>query len=141
MAKVVNNIVKMDWEKEGWLQTKASRGNQGTFIMASKEYENEDGKTIPVIFNSETAFIWGNDIGSDEEDIWDVSELRSWLKGAYDSAFPESYDEYFPIIPSGSLEAIDSVLEQFGLTAHKADIEARLKDLLPYNEEIELTGM
>ena len=139
MAKVINDVVKLDWEKSGWLQSKASKQNpKGVFIMASQEYENDNGETIPVIFNANTAFIWGDDIGTDDEDIWSVEDLRDWLKTEFNASYPDSYDQYLPIIQSGSLEANTEVLEKYGLMKYKDDIEARLKDLLPYGEETDI---
>ena len=44
MAGIVeNNVVKMEWSKDGWLQTSAKKGKP-TFILASKDYTNADGE-------------------------------------------------------------------------------------------------
>ena len=139
MAKVLNDVVKMDWEKSGWLQTKPTKVNpKGCFMLASKDYENENGDTIWVFFNSDTAFLWGTDLGTDDEDLWTASDLKNWLKEEYSSAFPNTYEEYLPIIESGTLDVDESVLERYGITAHKDDIVARMKDVLPYSEETTL---
>ena len=44
MAKVENDVVKMDWEKSEWLGTK-----KGIFILAGKTYEGSKG-AISVLF-------------------------------------------------------------------------------------------
>ena len=127
MALVVNNIVKMDWQKENWLETKSKGGKSGMFIMASQDYENEDGQTVAVIFTAHTAFLWG-----DEEGLWTSSEVRDWCKKNVDGSFPTAYDEYIPVVPYGSNEANDEVLAKYGLSAYKEDIENRRIDLIPY---------
>ena len=141
MAQVINDVVKMDWEKDGWLQTKGKGGKPGTFIIASKEYTNSDGEPVLVLFNSTTAFIWGDNVGTDNEDRWEFSEIKSWLKTNFDSYFPASYDEYYPLIEIGSVVANPAALERYKLTEYKDDIESRLKDLLPYGEEKEVEGL
>jgi hypothetical protein len=37
---VVNNIVKMEWSKKGWLQTSSRGGRKPVFILASQDYLN-----------------------------------------------------------------------------------------------------
>ena len=138
MATVVNDIVKLEWDKDGWLQTKSSKSKQGAFIMATKEYQNSDGVTIPVFFNTITAFIWTDDPDGDIDDIWSMSELKDWVKTEYSFSFPYNYDQYVPIIASGTTSCDEAVLEKYGLTEYKSDIEARLMDLIPYAEETEI---
>ena len=136
MAKVVNDIVKLDWEKSGWLQTKATAVNpNGCFLFATKIYKNSEGTEIPVYFTSSTAFLWVFDYDTDEEEICELPEFKDWVKGNFDYSFPTEYAEYVPIIEEGLLKAKPEILERFGLTEYKEDIEARLKDLLAYGEE------
>lgn len=141
MALVENNIVKMEWEKSGWLATKAKAGKNGAFIFASKNYESssDDYDTITVFFNADTAWIWASDAQTDEEDLWDETDLKSWVKTNYDGSFPYMYDEYIPVIVSGGTSCELSILERYGLTEYKDDIEARLRDLVPFGEEKILT--
>ena len=134
MALVINDIVKMEWEKSGWLQTKATKNKPAVFILASKAYETADGKTVYVYFNANTAFLWGDD----EDGLWDAADLKDWLKTEYDYSFPEQYDSYIIVIPNGSDVCDESVLERYGLTEYKEDIEKRLKDVRPYGEEEEV---
>ena len=139
MAIVENNIVKMEWEKSGWLQTKASGSNaNGTFIFASKDYESTVKGTVTVFFNADMAFLWASDAHTDEEDMWNASELKDWCKKNIDGSFPDMYDECVEVISSGESECIAEILEEYGITQHKADIEARMQDVRPFGEEREV---
>lgn len=139
MAIVENNIVKMEWDKAGWLQTKASGMNKnGTFIFGSKDYESTVKGTVTVFFNADMAFLWASEAHTDEEDMWNASELKDWCKQNLDGAFPDMYDECVVVINSGDDECIDEVLEEYGIAEHKADIEARLQDVRPFGEEKEV---
>lgn len=135
MALVVNNIVKMEWEKSGWLATKGKNGSQGAFIFASKDYASERGVDITVFFTSDTAFIWASDAHTAEEDIWSGADLKDWCKSNLDGSFPHQYDEYVAVIDSGEATANDDILQEYGLTKYKDDIEARMRDISPYGEE------
>lgn len=139
MAIVVNNIVKLEWEKSGWLQAKGSAVNpDGTFIFASKDYESTVKGTVTVFFNANSAFLWVSDAHTDEEDMWNASELKNWCKKNIDGSFPMMYDECVEIIQSGEDECVDAILEEYGIVEHKADIEARQRDLRPFGEEFDL---
>lgn len=130
MALVVNNIVKMEWQTENWLATKAKGGKPGMFIMAAQPYTNKDGETVAVIFTAHTAFLWG-----DDEGLWTADEVRDWCKKNVDGSFPTAYDEYIAIIPYGSNEADDAILEKYGLSEYKEDIENRRIDLIPFGAD------
>lgn len=133
MALVSNSIVKMDWEKSGWLQTKASSKGSAKFIFASKEYfSNKLNAKIAVFFRSDCAWIWA-DAGTD--DTWSVAELKDWAKTNVDGSFPHMYSEFIPVIESGDVDCEMAVLERFGLVEYKDDIEARLRDIKPYGFE------
>ena len=138
MAIVENNVVKMEWEKSGWLQTKASGHLSSAFIFASKEYASPVKGTVTVFFNADVAFLWVSDAHSDSEDMWNASELKEWCKTEMDGSFPEMHAEYVELISSGEDTCIDAILEEYGLTEHKADIEARLQDVRPFGEEYEI---
>lgn len=135
MAIVENNIVKMEWEKSGWLATKGRGGSQGAFIFASKDYQSARGCTISVFFTSDTAFIWANDAHTADEDIWNSADLKDWCKSNLDGSFPHQYDEYVAVIDSGEMTANDEILEEYGLMEFKADIEARMRDIAPFGDE------
>ena len=127
MAIVENNIVRMDWEKSEWLETKG-----GTFIFAGKTYAGERGD-VSVLFNSDTGFIWVGDYNTDAEDIWSASDVRSWFKKEKPSDFPYAYEEMIPVIDVDGIK--DDVLEHFGLAEFRDDIIARFNDIKPYGEE------
>jgi len=80
MALVINNVVKMEWNKDLWLQTSSRGGSPSIFIMAAHKYVNKDGKTISVIFVPDTAFLFVDDAGTENEDIWTAEDLRATLK-------------------------------------------------------------
>lgn len=135
MALVINNVVKMEWNKDLWLQTSSRGGSPSIFIMAAHKYVNKDGKTISVIFVPDTAFLFADDAGTENEDIWTAEDLRATLKSDFGGVFPYSYDQYIPII--GADADTDAVLERYGLSEYKEDIEKRLDDISPYGEEKE----
>ena len=135
MSPVINNIVKMEWDKELWLQTSSRGKSPAVFIMAAHKYVNKDGKTISVIFVPGTAFMFIDGAGTENEDIWTAEDLRATLKAGFGGGFPQSYDQYVPII--GVATDTDAVLEKYGLSEHKEDIEKRLDDIDPFGEEKE----
>lgn len=134
MAKsVVDNVVKMEWDSSKALYTKGGKLGR-TFIFASKDYETSVG-TVTVFFNCYTAFIWASDAGTEDEDRWNASELKSWVKDNLDDAFPMNYGEYIPIIEYGSREVKQEVIDKYDLGSFVDDILARLKDVEPYSDE------
>ena len=135
MALVINDVVKMEWNKDLWLQTSSRGGSPSIFIMAAHKYVNKDGKTISVIFVPDTAFLFVDDAGTENEDIWTAEDLRATLKSDFGGGYPYSYDQYTPII--GADADTDAVLEKYGLSEYKEDIEKRLDDISPYGEEKE----
>lgn len=128
---VENDIVKMEWDAKNWLATKARAGKPSVFILAAQEYKNSEGKIIPVYFNAHTAFIWE----TEDYGIWDVPTLKSWCKDNADGNFPTEYDCYHPVIDWGGESCNEDVLEKYGLLEHKADIENRMADLVPFGIE------
>ena len=135
MSLVVNDIVKMEWQTEGWLQTSARKGRKPTFIIASQDYESTKYGKISVFFNATTAFLFIDDAGTDSQDIWNAQELIAALKEDLPGDFPYTTDQYVPIIASGEANCIDETLEEYGLTEYKADIERRMKDIAPFGYE------
>lgn len=137
MAIVENNIVKMEWEKSGWLQTKGKAGKEGAFIFSSKDYESTKYDTVTVFFNPYIAFIW--DSGENGEvELWNGKELKDWCKTELDGAFPDNYEECITVVDSGEAVANMDILEKYGIEAAKEDIEKRVLDVRPYGEETEL---
>lgn len=135
MGFVENNIVKMQWDKAGWLQPKVKKTKKEVFVFGSQTYASTNGKgTVTVFFVPDSAFIFVDNRGADDEDIWTAEDLIDYYKSEPTSDF-SMFEQYAPIIASGELECYASVLEEFGLVDYKADIEARLNDVRPYGEE------
>lgn len=138
MAGIVeNNVVKMEWDKDGWLQTSSKGGKKSVFILASKDYVNANGDTISVIFTATTAFVFADDFGGEDEDIWTASDLITTIKSDMPGNFPYNLEQYIPIIDSGEDTCKMGILETLGLVDYKDDIEARMKDVQPYGYETE----
>lgn len=134
MGLVVNDVVKMEWDEAGWVQTKVKKDKKVVFVMASKEYQSSLGRTIPVFFNGNDAFLWISDADSSNPDVWSVSELVAWVKDEYSSRFPHQYDEFIGLdLDDDNLNM--EVLAKWGLTEYADDISARIKDLLFYGKE------
>lgn len=139
MAGIVeNNVVKMEWEKDGWLQTSAKKGKKSTFILASKKYDSSNKGEISVIFTASTAFLFVDGAGTADEDIWTAEDLIATVKSDMPGNFPYSLEQYVAVIDSGEEECKMSVLEEYGLVAYKKDIEARMKDIAPFGFEEDL---
>ena len=127
MSQVINDVVKMEWEKAKWLQTK-----KGSFIMAGKTYQRADGTNVDVIFTVNEAFVWG-----EENDLWTAEELIAWFKSEHltPSDSLDAYEDYCKVAAVD--EVVDEVVERLGLTAYVDDIRARLNDLSEYGVEQE----
>ena len=132
MAKVVNNVVKMEWESTRFLQTKATKGQPAVFLFACKEYQTPTG-VVPVFFNPYHAWIH-----YDEDGLFSFKELKDYIIEDQDFTFPETAMEYHPIINAGEDECDMSLIEHFGLQEYVEDIKARLDDIMPYGEEKEV---
>lgn len=135
MSLVVNDIVKMEWQKELWLQTVARKGKKSAFVMCAQKYQSSKYGELSVIFTPTTAFLFVDGAGTAEMDIWTAEDLIATLKEDLPGNFPYCLEQYVPIIASGEDECSGSVLETYGLTAHKADIEKRLADIDPFGYE------
>ena len=139
MGIVENNVVKMEWEKSGWLQTSAKKGKNATFILASKNYPSSTkGKELSVIFTASTAFLFVDGAGTADEDIWTAEELIQTIKSDMPGNFPYSLDQYLAVIESGEDVCKMHVLEEYGLVEFKEDIEARMKDIAPFGFEVDV---
>lgn len=127
---VVNNIVKMEWKKNRFVQTVASKGKQATFIMACQEYKNKNGDIVPVFFTGTTAWLH-----FDEQGLYTFAELKDFVKSNFDQSFPEVYTEYHEIATNPSSDVNMELLEEYGIEEYADDIIERLRDLQPYAEE------
>lgn len=136
MANVVNDVVKMDWDKDGWLQKKGKNGKPGAFIFGSVPYQTDKCGEVTVFFATAETYLWVSDRGTPEQDIWDAYMLKTWCKDNIDGAFPQLYDLFVPLFTGDDFEIDMNVVEEFGLEAHVDDIIARAKDIAPYGEEV-----
>ena len=131
MALVESDDVKMPWEKSGWLAIKGKGGKKGTFVFATQHYDStvvEGG--VDVFFSDTEAYVWDESGASGGDiDLWSMEELKGFVKSSYDGSFPSNYNQFTPIKPSEDDECDAELLEKYGLTEHKDDIEARVKDL------------
>lgn len=134
MGFVENNIVKMQWDTAGWLQPKAKGTKKSVFIFSSQNYQSTNKGLISVFFTATTAFLFVDERGSEDEDIWTAEDLIATYK---QSPIPEflNCEQYVAVIDSGEATCNASVLEEFGLVEFKEDIEARMKDVAPYGYE------
>lgn len=135
MSLVVNDTVKMEWQKEGWLQTSARKGKKATFIMASQDYESSKYGKVSVCFTATTAFLFVDGPGEADMDIWSAEDLIATLKDDMPGNFPYSLEQYVPLISSGEFVCIEATLAEYGLEAYKGDIERRMKDIAPFGYE------
>ena len=133
MAKVVNNVVKMEWEQNRFLQSKESKrgAGDGVFFFACKDYV-ANGEIVPVFFNPYHAWVH-----FDEDGLFYFEDLKQHVMKTQDNTFPETAEEYHPILSVG--EDFDmELIEKYGLTEYMDDIRARLQDIIPYGEEKEV---
>ena len=128
MSKVINDIVKMEWNSEDMLFTKNKM-----FVVAAREYETEKGK-ITVFFTSTACFLWITDEGLSSQDMWSRNDLFNYLKASLDGSFPEMYDDYVPLTNGNTSIMNDAVLDKFGLLSYKEEITRRQEDIAPYGE-------
>lgn len=136
MEYVVNNIVKMQWDKAGWLQANTRGKKEGRFILASQDYTNSEGKVVSVIFTDGAAFVLADDWFTPQETIWTAKEVISYVKREKPGNFPyDCLDSYYPIIEAGDSEVSAVVVEHLHLEQHVDDIKARLEDIAPYGYE------
>ena len=141
MECVVNDIVKMKWSEEGWMQMPTTEEDgalqEGVFMFASQVYATKQLGEVTVFFTPGTAFVFVSDLGEEDEHIWTAMELGRVIKDHFGDTFPVQYEEYYPIIDTGEEECMDEALEMFDLVPFKSDIEQRLADIAPYGYEYE----
>lgn len=125
MKVISNEIVKMRWDADGFLEGKKS-GFQGAIHI----YDGSNG-SIAVAFRDENAFV----ILDEDGNVCDRDELIQVIKAYYKEDEDITEDEGFVLLASGA--GVDAEnLEMYGLSEEDGeDIEARLNDLHPYWEE------
>lgn len=125
MALLVNDVVKMEWEKSLCL----TKGD--VLYFAGKMYKSSKYGDIIVGFNPYNAFIIRDGDEDTTDDFWEFKDIKKDVKDCphdYDSA-----DTYVTLLTSwGEMTVDDAKLEEYGLTEFKADIEARRKDIAQY---------
>lgn len=132
MALVVNNTVKMEWEKSLWLQTKGTKQVPSCFILAAKQYEGTEG-TVCVFFRSTCAWVF-----IDEEGTYEFEDVKEYVKSGLDSSFPEYVEGFHCLYELGEDSCNMKELSDLGLEEFADDIKARVEDLAPYGEEFEV---
>ena len=141
MGYVVNDVVKMKWSEEGWMQMPTTEEDgalqEGVFMFASQVYATEQLGEVTVFFTPGTAFVFVSDLGEEDEHIWTALELGRVIKDEYGDMFPQQYEEWYPIIEMGDkeYECNQEMLEMFDLVPFKADIEQRLLDIEAFGYE------
>ena len=130
MEYVANDVVKMEWEKDKWVQTKGGR-----FIFACKQYTNGNGETIDVCFNPWYAFVMENE----EEEPLTFSDVKNMVKGGVGDDFPECYDGFVALVENWEVQ--EDMIELYKLEDSVDDIEARARDLGAMAEENEVEDM
>lgn len=132
--KIVDNFVKMDWEASGAVFMSSKGKKNRVFVYASKVYDTVVGE-ITVFFTAHTAFLWADDAGTEDEDLYNASDLKGQLGEVLDNGFPDLYTNYIPIIRSGESTCVAENIEKYGLAEFEDDIIARLEDVSVYGIE------
>lgn len=133
MAFVKNAVVKMDWDAEGFYESKKEQ----SFIAAIHTYTTDYGE-VPVIFmNGKACILWDPDyrrpVNRDE-----FTELLHDLVEDYGTEFSfeeleETAEAYIEVSTGGSVD--DDVAAEYMLTPEiEDDIIARIDDLAGYFE-------
>lgn len=131
---IINDTVKLEWQASGYVET---TGRNPVFVIATKVYDSANGGKVAVFFTPNTAFLWADNAGTSEEDLWSCRDMIEWIKQeGTTEAFPEQYsDNYIPIIFGSDTKCSERMLEKYGLTVFAQDIEERLEDVRPFGEE------
>ena len=123
MEKVKNNMVSMDWDAKGFIETK-----KAGFISAVHSYNG-----VAVAFRDGKVYTHIDDEGNN----LDFADLVATIKTAHKSKdvdYPDYYDDYAEIYDGLSFS---DTLEYLGIAEYKDDILARLSDLEGYWEVVE----
>lgn len=120
---VANKVVKMEWLKKAFVI------KNKVFYGCANDYETANGK-VTVFFSTNEAYLF-----EDEEGLWTMGDLVPRMIEFAGDVFPDKYTQYVPLTDEGC--GLDTVLEKYGLSEFKADIEARVADVAPYGDEKE----
>lgn len=122
MAKVTNDVVKMDWDTKDWYQNA-----KGKFILASQTYNG-----VTVFFDGTVAFVF-----EDAEGCYTMDDMKGFIKESRPSMeeFPEEYVETHIVAEVGNDSCYADVVEQYNLGEFQADILQRVNDLSGYTVE------
>lgn len=132
---VKNAIVKMDWDVEGFIESKTHG-----FVAAVHTYKSTDGTDIPVVFRDGKAFMLYN---LEEGRLEQLADLRVDIKTAiddqgYDCNMEEYYEEDGYIEVSNGSYVDSDIAESYGLSDEDCeDVLARIDDLSGYVEVTE----
>lgn len=119
MKIVKNNMVEMDWDADGFIETKKLG-----FISAVHRYGN-----IAVAFRDGKIYTHIDDCG----ETIDFNSLVGVIKDAVktkDDDYPYFYEDYAEIYDG--VEFDESILNLLGIAEYKEDMEDRLNDLSGY---------
>ena len=123
MKLVKNEVVSMDWNAEGFIETK-----KVGFISAVHSYGD-----VPVAFRDGKIYT-----SVTEDGVTDFKTLVDDIKSAHkrkDGDYPEMYDDYVEIFDGGSFDEDNVVF--LGLAEYEDDMVERLNDLSGYWQIIE----
>lgn len=128
---VKNAIVKMNWDVEGFIETKA-----GGFVAAIHEYDTAKGK-VAVVFMNKLAFLVYD---SDEERPATMDEIKVALKQCYDNDldFVSEMEEQDAAVILNDLSEKNEVAQGiYGFSDEDMDdMENRIWDVSAYEEEV-----
>lgn len=119
MKIVQNNVVEMDWNADGFIETKKLG-----FISAVHNYGN-----VPVAFRDGKVYTHVDETG----DIISFKDLVNTIKAAVkekDADYPYFYEDYAEIFDGESFA--DGTLRYLGIEEYKSDMLNRLEDLSGY---------
>ena len=135
---VKNNTVKMEWNKDEFL-TKKNQAIGECFIAAWRHYQTVNGADALIAFRPGVAYAWGSLEDFPNNIVPMKSQISAIKAHAKDPSFPNEFDEFLPValIQETGFAINPAVKEQFTDDQWK-DIEARVNDLLPYSEEVEI---
>lgn len=119
MKVVKNNVVKMDWDADGFVETKSRGFISAVHLYNDKAVAFRDGKIYTHI--------------SDDGEVIGFQDLVGEIKGAVkskDGDYPYFYADYAEIFDGK--EFSEPILSSLGIAEYKDDMLARLKDLDDY---------
>lgn len=140
MPKVVNEIVKQEWEKDYWIESKS----QGYFYFGGQMYKSSKYGDIMVGFNHSCAFVMsfntdGVDGVKDGTDLYTFKNYKLELKALSAEerfyVFPTDFDNTILLSEPDTDELKVDTIKELGLEEYIDDIQNRLYDVLQYNAD------